>query len=548
MKSHNFAALATMPSALLSMVAAGYVWPDKYDYMEDIYMLQSGFNRMGFIDGILSCGFGQRVPGRQNSAEWIRTAYHDIATADVEAGTGGLDASIQFETERGENKGSAFNNTFGHFSGYYSPRSSVSDLLALAVVGSMAICGGYEIPLRVGRIDATEAGPMGVPEPQQDLPTHTAKFAKQGFNQTEMIELVACGHTLGSIHGANFPEITKDNSTGQVSHFEYGESATVFDNTVVHEYLASNTSNLLVAGSNDTLNSDKRIFGADKNVTMNLLSDNTYFQTRCQDVMTRMIDTVPKEVVLSDPIIARDIKPYINLLALNSNGSIDFSGYIRVRYGTNTKYPNADDLSAYLTYTDRNGNNFTKIISTTRPTWQAGTGAGFRGYTFVYFEWDTQLASESGIGSFHIHVTTKSTNTTQEYNNGGNGYPVQDKVLYQMKQSCASYTPNGAVYDGSLTIMAAVRSTEVPGHKQLNLHFDKHVSRQGVVLDAFETQIEAFNATGKTLTGYELFKIDGMYIGADSSGTTFSVVLGDTTVIDFKSINALTQQECATIG
>ncbi|KAG6804791.1 hypothetical protein H0H93_006705, partial [Arthromyces matolae] len=67
-----------------------------------------------------------------------------------------------------------------------------------AVLG-VASCGGPIIPYRAGRIDATQAGSATVPEPQQDLQTHIASFERQGFNQTEMIALVACGHTIGGV-------------------------------------------------------------------------------------------------------------------------------------------------------------------------------------------------------------------------------------------------------------------------------------------------------------------------------------------------------------
>jgi hypothetical protein len=42
-------------------------------------------------------------------------------------------------------------------------------------------------------VDAGEPNVPGVPQPQQDLQTHIDAFARQGFTQTEMISLVACG-------------------------------------------------------------------------------------------------------------------------------------------------------------------------------------------------------------------------------------------------------------------------------------------------------------------------------------------------------------------
>lgn len=50
--------------------------------------------------------------GRTTAAQWMRVLFHDMVTADVTAGTGGVDASIGFETARGENSGSAFNDSF----------------------------------------------------------------------------------------------------------------------------------------------------------------------------------------------------------------------------------------------------------------------------------------------------------------------------------------------------------------------------------------------------------------------------------------------------
>jgi hypothetical protein len=59
--------------------------------------------------------------GRTTAAQWIRVAFHDFVTADVASGTGGLDASIGFETLREENSGSAFNDSFTFFRPYVNP-------------------------------------------------------------------------------------------------------------------------------------------------------------------------------------------------------------------------------------------------------------------------------------------------------------------------------------------------------------------------------------------------------------------------------------------
>lgn len=59
------------------------------------------------------------------------------------------------------------------------------------VVSSVANCGGSKtaIPLKVGRIDAQEAGPSGVPSPTTDIQTTLSQFASAGFGQSDTIAL-----------------------------------------------------------------------------------------------------------------------------------------------------------------------------------------------------------------------------------------------------------------------------------------------------------------------------------------------------------------------
>lgn len=46
------------------------------------------------------------------------------------------------------------------------------------------------IQLRAGRIDATEAGPHGVPGPTDGIVSQLAAFANAGFSKAEMITAV----------------------------------------------------------------------------------------------------------------------------------------------------------------------------------------------------------------------------------------------------------------------------------------------------------------------------------------------------------------------
>jgi len=132
---------------------------------------------------IRTCGSNGGRVGSQKASEWVRTAFHDSVTHDAAAKTGGLDASIQFELDRPENLGGALNNTLSDITIALDIRTSAADLLALAFVLAAGRCGDMYVPLRLGRKDATEAGIMGVPEPQTDLNTTRRRFATASLSE-----------------------------------------------------------------------------------------------------------------------------------------------------------------------------------------------------------------------------------------------------------------------------------------------------------------------------------------------------------------------------
>jgi len=191
-----------------------YTWPDeKIDELEELlYNPNAGPQTGVFPCSTPATDVGGFRSGRTNAAEWLRTAYHDMATADISTGIGGLDASIAFEQDRPENIGRAFNEALEFFRASHSVRVSMSDLIALGAILSVQSCsnGAVRVPLRGGRVDATAAGAPGVPQPQENITSHSESFKRTGFNVTEMIGLVACGHTLGGVHRTDFPEIASD--------------------------------------------------------------------------------------------------------------------------------------------------------------------------------------------------------------------------------------------------------------------------------------------------------------------------------------------------
>jgi hypothetical protein len=295
-----------------------------------------------------------------------------MSTANVVAGTGGLDASIMFETDRAENIGAAFNTSLGNLLGYYSPRASMSDLVALSVYAATRSCEGPIIPVKAGRVDAIAAGPTGVPLPTDSTNTLITKFESQGFNQSEMVALVACGHTLGGVHGQDFPTLVRGEGVdgNEFSHFDGTYAA--FDSRVCSDFINNNSTDPLIVGPDNSMQSDLRVFTIDR-ALMQAMIDPTVFATTCGSLMQRMIETVPAEVVLTDPLAPYEVKPANLVLEVSEDGSsIGFTGVLRVR---TTVRPASDIASVQLLFTDRDG--ATGTIDAPAATYAGGSATGF---------------------------------------------------------------------------------------------------------------------------------------------------------------------------
>lgn len=114
--------------SLASIAHAAFFYPTvQASLLEHILVDTHGAHSSGFADAITPCTnyvSGSQLLGRETAAQWLRVAFHDFVTARVSEGTGGIDASIGFETLREEDSGSAFNDSLSFFRPYVS--SSVS--------------------------------------------------------------------------------------------------------------------------------------------------------------------------------------------------------------------------------------------------------------------------------------------------------------------------------------------------------------------------------------------------------------------------------------
>ncbi|KAK7403740.1 hypothetical protein QQX98_010479 [Neonectria punicea] len=464
--------------------AKKYVWPSLYDEIEEILSLQGGYLSRRFADGR----------------------------------TGGIDGSIWFELNRVENGGLAFNNTFNFFNFLYSTRASAADLLAMSVIASHSSCGGTtKISFCYGRVEAEEAGPAGVPETHTPLETMLARFATAGYSQEDMITMVACGHTLGGVHSVNNPQISIGDTNvynDTVTHFD--GSPNQYDNTVAVEYVRGTTTNPLVVHTNSTITSDKRIIRSDKNKTISALARKpSVFETKCANIFSRMIDTVARSVKLSPPIEAIDIKPKITKLYLDEEGSLVFSGRVRVRTTQGVKKGrDPSDLSVHLTFANRKGKGSTVI-----KTEHAGNSTGLYGETFAWYEFSTTIKLSSGISKFNIHLTVPSKKETTKYTNGGHGYLVDDSVLYQEDVSCVSRTTmNGT---RRFTIRVAVQKEQ--SSSPLTLEIVRFEKRQGVIVRKMGIETVNFEPIGES-SGIWVFFEATVQLATSAWSTTFDIV------------------------
>ncbi|PVF93556.1 heme peroxidase [Serendipita vermifera] len=448
-----------------------YKWPNpELDELDHQLFDQKGYNAMTSISqqGVANCSlfFQDGRRGRQNAAEWVRTAFHDMAIHDAATGTGGLDASIAVELDREENKGTGILETMAFFIDFVTPRVSLSDLLAMSVVTAMDSCGGPEIPYRWGRIDNFTPSPAGVPEPHQDLQTHKNMFSRMGFTQEEMIGLVACGHSLGGVHHSNFPG---DTNMEGVQRFD--STFALQDNKVAVEFLAGTPNNPLAFGSNVTTRSDHRIFTSDGNHTISRFAgSNELFESTCSSLLERMINTVPSGVSLSKVVKPIPVKPKL-FFSITSDGHLKLSGEVRF---FNLK----ENLQRTVVFKwhDRDGRkcsdrtNHCSSPATHTPEQVTST---FRGTQSVWYSFSVLIDSKASISHFWFEIDEHDgTPTRRMKNEQGKPFPVEDRFFIVPDKSCTD-TPNPSSSPHIQVINATFAVSVLPLYPQFLAKFSR---------------------------------------------------------------------------
>ncbi|KAJ7835314.1 heme peroxidase [Mycena leptocephala] len=483
------------------LIVSAYKWPSpQLDALEAVRFDQNGHNAGQIAGFVQPCSKfflgGIERTGRSNVGDWLRTAFHEMATYNISDGTGGMDASIRFAEEqvRPENAGDAFPNTIGLLFGVTNRYVSMADSLVLGPIIAIENCGGPEIEFHGGRVDADKANKPGVPQPGQDLKAHIASFARQGFSQTEMISLVACGHTFGGVQHETFPNIVPElndpNNTASVAHFD--STFAKFDNTIAVEYVSGTIKDPMVVGFNDTTNSDRRIFGSDGNATMRAFAKSPeHFQSTCADMLARMFDTVPRGVQLTHSITPLPVKPHNIQLTLDAN-TLRLSGEVRFWNMTeNTK------RKVLLRWDDHAGGMHHTTLGF------AGLSTAVAGrYSAAWYSFNTPetpfqaLDPTAGITRLRFVVDGR----TEDQH--GVGFAVQDNVVFSTSSCATTQNP----FAGHLDV--AVRNERQPKRVYLEQETVDSVQRITIQETDISSPAHRHGASANASSPYSIWSID----------------------------------------
>ena len=223
------------------------------------------------------------------------------------------------------------------------------------------------------------------------------------------------------------------------------------------------------------------------------------FAETCRETITLMVDTVPEGVTLTDPITPSPLRPTNVQLTVSQDGSTNIQGEVRV---DTTGVFNAQLLDVELTFTDRNGKPLPNSIKA--PYINRGFGLD---YQFDY--WQIDVDSPAGISSVFFKVGETM------YTNGGNGFEISDKVVFQQQQSC---------YDSStkmLTVYGVVSTSIENPNVELEV-VDMRPRIGAIIPGLYKETVKMTKVTnGMKYTGYDLYM--GKFTYTTTAGGEFSV-------------------------
>ncbi|KAF8186683.1 heme peroxidase [Pholiota molesta] len=532
-------------TAWLVLVSAGlvrgYQWPSpQYEALES-FLWEGGDSRVGFPLSLLvtACRTRSDSPGSVG-AQWLRFAYHDMATHNVTDGTGGLDASIFYELDRPENVGNGQVLTAADFFGTATKYVSRADVIAFGTTWSIAACGGPVLKYRGGRKDAAGPRMPGVPEPDQTLTTHVEKFRLQGFNATEMIQLVACGHTIGGVRSVDFPQVVTANASDPSGIvLQDFDTTPHFDTAIITEYLDGTTQNpLVVPASNVSFASDLRIFASDGNVTMKSLASPTSFSDTCATMITRMLNTVPADTQLTDEIELLPVKVRDAFITV-VNSQLVFITSLRLSRPADKPVPSGRTISLF--WCDRRGklqdcaggsanvaSNFTSTGTLESSPLLVPANIALNSYEIT-----VPITAKQSVGKFWFVLDEHDGSGPQTLDNGGDGYLFpQDEVITVYELGFTSPVHNdvslsnftfvtGIRTDINITNATMLGYTSDTYPNALNYTVPLQHNKTGVLVDGYAYYVGSIVDSGRSLT------IDLQAVGSDNTTYTADYIRGN---------------------
>jgi catalase (peroxidase I) len=176
--------------------------------------------------------FTDQLPDCNDHARaWVRAAFHDAGTLNMNDGDGGADGSLQFELDRPENAG--LQDTISFYNALVQKENvSMADAIVYGSKLAVEVCGGPTIPFEPGRIDAKTANPPGrLPKANAETPEIFKVFVdSMKLSMEETVALIGGGHTIAKLvdRPTNDPDLIPG---------DFDSTPTKFDNRYV--YMAS---------------------------------------------------------------------------------------------------------------------------------------------------------------------------------------------------------------------------------------------------------------------------------------------------------------------
>lgn len=268
--------------------------------------------------------------------------------------------------------------------------------------------------------------------------------------------MVACGHTLGGVRSTDFPQLVPPGTDAAKPVFGNFVDGTQFNNHVVTEYLDGTSHNPLVVGPSSNLTSDLRVFSSDQNNTMHTLSDANTFSNTCTSILNRMIHTVPSNVQLTDEIQLLPQKVHDVQLTFEKNQLV-FKASFRLLQPNNGTFNRARVVQ--MQWCDKTGSqkdcsNGARTATPASPPVQESPELSpvtkVMGYYFVNYNFIVPIDSSASISKFWFTVNENDGKGAAKYDNGGDGYPVQqDSLLFVPTLSKSTLVQNSTVAGGS---------------------------------------------------------------------------------------------------